>query len=42
MSEKEAFTSDVVSHTRPEAASSGYEDPLKNLPVYTARLHDDD
>lgn len=35
-------TSDIVSHTCPEAASSGYEDPLKNLPIYAAWLHNND
>lgn len=36
------FTSNVVSDASPEAASSGYEDPLKDLPIYTTWLHDDD
>lgn len=36
------FTSNIVSDTSPEAASPGYEDPLKDLPVYTTWLHDDD
>lgn len=37
-----AFTSNIVSDTGPEAASPGYEDPLKDLPIYTTRFHDND
>lgn len=35
-------TSHVVSDAGPEAAPPGYEDPLKDLSVYTTWLHDDD
>lgn len=38
----EVFTSNIVSDTSPEAASSGNEDPLKDLPIYTTWLHDND
>lgn len=36
------FTSDIISDASAEAASPGDEDPLKDLPIYAARLHDDD
>ena len=37
-----SVTSDVVSDAGPEAAPPGDEDPLKDLPVDAAWLHDDD
>ena len=36
------LTSDVVPDPSPEAAPPGDEDPFKDLPVDTARLHHDD
>ena len=37
-----SVTSDVVSDAGPEAAPPGDEDPLKDLAVDAAWLHDDD
>jgi len=36
------FTSNIISDTRPEAASPGNEDPLKYLSIYPTWLHDND
>lgn len=36
------FTSNIVSDTCPETASSGQQDPFEDLPIYATWLHDND